>query len=117
MSDRYSTLRQSLIDSVLTTPGDTSSDLRRRVEARAAEHAGIERQTNRESAETELPEEMTGYLDKVSQHAYKVVDQDVEALKAKGYSEDAIFELTLSAALGAGMSRLERGLAALKGAN
>jgi hypothetical protein len=36
-------------------------------------------------------------------------------LRRAGYSEDAIFEITVSAALGAGMIRLERGLAAMKG--
>lgn len=111
MPDRYSTLRQSLIDGVLTTPGDTTPDLRRRVEARAAQHAGIERQES-----TEVPVELAGYLDKTALHAYKVMDEDIQALKDKGYSEDAILELTLSVALGSGMSRLERGLAALKGA-
>ncbi len=54
-------------------------------------------------------------MDTVARHAYKTTDAHVAALKQAGYSEDAIFELTLSAALGAGMARLERGLAALKG--
>ena len=48
-------------------------------------------------------------------HAYRTTDQDIVALRTAGYSEDAIFEITLSAALGAGLARLERGLAALKG--
>ena len=48
-------------------------------------------------------------------HAYKVTDRDIDELKQAGYSEDAIFEITLSAALGAGQSRLERALAALEG--
>jgi alkylhydroperoxidase/carboxymuconolactone decarboxylase family protein YurZ len=39
----------------------------------------------------------------------------IEALRNAGYSEEAIFEMTLSAAIGAGQARLERGLAALKG--
>jgi alkylhydroperoxidase family enzyme len=51
----------------------------------------------------------------VALHAYKTTDADIEKLLQAGYSEDAIFEITLSAALGAGRARLERGLAALKG--
>jgi alkylhydroperoxidase family enzyme len=50
----------------------------------------------------------------VAKHAYKVTDADVEALRHAGYSEDAIFEITLSAALGAGLARLERGIEALR---
>ena len=65
----------------------------------------------------EIPEALRVYVDKVALHAYKVTDRDIEELKQAGYSEDAIFEITLSAALGAGMSRLERGLAALRGEN
>ncbi len=54
-------------------------------------------------------------MDKVARQAYKVTDDDIAALRQAGYSLDTIFEVTLSAALGAGMSRLERGLAVLKG--
>jgi alkylhydroperoxidase family enzyme len=48
-------------------------------------------------------------------HAYKVTDADIETLRKAGYSEDVIFELTLSAALGAGITRFDRGIAMLKG--
>ena len=37
------------------------------------------------------------------------------ALQRAGSSEDAIFEITVSAALGAALGRLERGLTALRG--
>jgi alkylhydroperoxidase family enzyme len=43
----------------------------------------------------------------VHRHAYRVVDADVEALRDAGWSEEAIFELTIAAALGAGLRRLE----------
>ena len=65
--------------------------------------------------QAQLPAPLDTYVDKVARHAYKVTDDDIVALRQAGYSEDAIFEVTLSAALGAGMSRLERGLAMLKG--
>ena len=44
-----------------------------------------------------------------------MTDADMDALRKAGYSEDAIFDITASAAVGAGLGRLERGLAALKG--
>jgi alkylhydroperoxidase family enzyme len=56
---------------------------------------------------------MASYVDKVALHAYKVVDADIEALKAAGYSEDEIFEVTVAVAVGAALERLERGLRAL----
>lgn len=61
----------------------------------------------------EVPANLTAYVEKVATHAYRVTDQDVDALKRAGYSEDAIFEVTAAAALGAAIMRLERGLIAL----
>ena len=110
MHERYTRHTHALIEAVLTSPGETSSALRHASEARAAQLSG-----RPSSQASQLPPELERYLSKVALHAYKVTDQDIEALRTAGYSEDAIFELTLSAALGAGMARLERGLAALKG--
>ena len=62
-----------------------------------------------------LPEVLETYVDKIALHAYRVADADVNALRDAGYSEDVIFELTVSAALSAGIARLESGMAALKG--
>jgi alkylhydroperoxidase family enzyme len=61
----------------------------------------------------EAPPEFTAYLDKVRRHAYRTTDEDVQALKEAGYSEDEIFEYTVSAAVGAGLERLEAGLRVL----
>lgn len=41
-------------------------------------------------------------------------DDDIQKLLAEGYSEDAIFEVTVAAALGAASERLETGLLAMK---
>ena len=57
---------------------------------------------------------MAAYVEKVRLHAYKVTDGDVEKLKAAGFSEDEIFEHTVSAAVAAGIDRLDAGLAALR---
>jgi len=100
--DRHEPLMESLSEAVIETPGDLDPALRRTIAA----YAGGE--------EAELPEELRTYLDKVARHAYKVVDADLDRLRELGYSEDAIFELTLAAALGAARARLEAGLAALR---
>jgi hypothetical protein len=44
----------------------------------------------------------------VRRHAYKVTDADVDALHTAGWSDDAIFELTVATALGAALSRRDR---------
>ena len=96
-------------EAVLDGPGETPNTLRRSIEARAARLGGGERE------ETPIPSELEGYVHKVALFAYKVTDEDVEALKARGYSEDEIFEITIAAAFGAGLARMERGLGVLKG--
>jgi alkylhydroperoxidase family enzyme len=61
----------------------------------------------------EAPPEFVPYLDKVRRNAYKVTDEDIQALKDAGYSEDVIFEQTVSVAVAAGLERLKAGLAVL----
>jgi alkylhydroperoxidase family enzyme len=60
------------------------------------------------------PPELAAYLEKVRRHAYNVTDADVQALKDAGFSEGEIFEHTVSAAVSAGLGRLEAGLRALR---
>jgi alkylhydroperoxidase family enzyme len=60
------------------------------------------------------PPDFAEYIAKVHTCAYEVTDDDVEALKAAGHSEDEIFEQTVSAAVAAGLMRLESGLKALE---
>jgi hypothetical protein len=96
--DPHAAGMQRLADSVLAGPGTLESSIR----GAAAEG-------------TDVPEALRGYLDKVARHAFKVTDEDVEALRGAGYSEDQIFEATVSCALGAGLRRLEAGLGAIDG--
>jgi len=60
------------------------------------------------------PPEFAAYLDKVRNRAYEVTDADVQALKDAGYSDDEIFEQTVSAAAAAGLERLDAGLSTLR---
>jgi alkylhydroperoxidase family enzyme len=59
------------------------------------------------------PTAMASYLEKVRTGAYRIVDEDVEALKAAGCSEDEIFEQTVAAAVDEGLRRLDAGLRTL----
>ena len=54
------------------------------------------------------PPEMDAYLEKVRDRAYAVVDDDIEALKEAGFSEDEIFEQTVAVAIAEGLRRLDR---------
>jgi len=99
---------ERVAEAVLQTPGDADPQLRAAVEQYAAALGG------RQGPVPALPAELRSYVEKVAKHAYKVVDADVDGLREAGYSEDAIFELTLAAALGAARVRLDAGLRAMR---
>jgi hypothetical protein len=101
---------KKLLEHVLDGPGQSDSQLRQAVAQRVAAHAGA-----LPDDDDHLPPQIGSFVDKIALHAYRVTDADTEALRAAGYSEDVIFELTVSAALGAGIARLKCGLSALKG--
>jgi alkylhydroperoxidase family enzyme len=60
------------------------------------------------------PPQLAPYLEKVRLHAYQVTDADVQRLKNAGLDDDEIFEQTVSAAVAAGLERLDAGLRALR---
>jgi hypothetical protein len=112
MKSNYPPKIQQLFDTFFSDKpnrGVTSPELRRVVESYAAH-------LSRTSwAKVPIPPELEAYIRKVTLYAYKVTDEDIASLKELGYTEDDLFEITISAALGAGRTRLECGLAALKG--
>ena len=110
MQSRYSTQVEQVTEAVLHSPGVTETRLRQVIEAFSARCGGRAREPD-----AEVPSVLRTYVEKVAACAYKTTDADIQALGQAGYSEDTIFEITMSAALGAGLARLERGLAALKG--
>lgn len=110
MKDDYARLVRALRSAVLESHARTDPALRSAVEARAAALGG-----RGGGARMEVPAQLQGYVDTVARSAWKVTDADVAALRRAGYSEDEIFEITVSAALGAATGRLERAYAALRG--
>jgi len=107
MKPLYPAKVQRMVDALEQSPGATATSLRRAVIDRTAALGGVARD------EAIIPEELDGYISKIALHAYRVTDGDIAALKEAGYSEDAILEITFSAALGAGLARMEAGLIAL----
>jgi alkylhydroperoxidase family enzyme len=91
--------RQVLIDRVLSGEGRASRELRR---------AAFD---NRD-----IPEALRPLIDKIARNAYKVVDDDIAAAKAAGFSEDQLFELAVCAAIGQASRQHDSALAALASA-
>jgi hypothetical protein len=113
MKDRkFQKLFAKLAAAPVSSPGVESTALRQAICARAAALGGWPLPA---APGVELPPAVARYADKVAREAYAMTDDDVAALRRAGYPDDAIFEITLCAALGAGRARLERGLAALEG--
>ena len=96
---RYAVFVEKLRASITTSPGELPPAVR--VAILTGDSANI-------------PAVLAPYVTKVVQHAYKVTDDDVQHLRQSGLSEDAIFEATAAAAVGAALFRLEKGMAALR---
>jgi len=95
---------KELSAALLGTGGRSSAALRRDVDRYAAQL------TLDGQATQQIPEELIPYVDKVVLHAYKVTDRDIETLRASGYDEDTIFEITACATVATSRARLERAL-------
>ena len=93
---------------------DPHATLRTNVVKRVLDGAGVAAQSQRRVAFSGkgAPPELQALIDKVEAHAYKVTDDDLRRLQQK-YSDDALFEIIVSAALGASERRLLAGLTAL----
>lgn len=94
---------------------DPHAALRDRVTATVLDGPGIAPQALRRAAAAgrDLPPELQPLVDKVRAHAYRVTDEDVARGQAK-HGDDAMFEVVVSAALGAAHDRLTAGLRALE---
>ena len=95
-ADPHASSRDAVLRTVLDGPGETDPSLR---------HAAAEG--------VAVPDDLRVLVEKIHQHAYRVTDEEIAALQAK-YSEDQLFEIIVSAAVGASRRRLMAGLKALE---
>ena len=95
MPQDLAALQRATHHTVLEGPGHTATRLRQEV------------------ADAEAPADLAPLVDKIRNHAYRVTDADIDALRAT-YSEDQLFEIIVSAALGAAEHRLARALAVVE---
>jgi len=96
---RYDAYVQQLKDALTAPDGDTAAALRRAL---------------LEGRMSEAPAAIGPYVDKVRRQAWNVTDEDVDALKRAGYTEDQIFEVTCCTAIGASFTRLERAMSVVR---
>jgi hypothetical protein len=74
---------------------------------------GIERLRGAATPDRPVPPELEPYVETVRRHAYRVTDADVDRLRDR-FSEDELFEHTVSAAVDAGLTRLDAALGTLR---
>jgi len=94
--DPYAALRNRVLENVLDGPGLSDPATR-----------------NAAASRTDVPDDLKVLVEKIHRHAYKVTDEDIAAPQAK-YGDDRMFEIVVSAALGASEERLRAGLKALE---
>ena len=97
MSD-ITQLHRALVARVIDGDGTAPPELRRA----AFDNAG-------------LGEPMRTLIEKVADHAYRVTDEDIAAVRAAGLSEDQVFEIVVCAAVGQASRQYTSALAALAG--
>ena len=92
-------LHRELVVRVLAGKGTAARELRRA----AFDNAG-------------LSQPIRTLVEKVANHAYRVTDEDVAAVRAAGLSENQIFEIVICAAIGQADRQYTSALAALASA-
>jgi hypothetical protein len=107
LSESIHEAMQQLREAVLTGPGALSEEARQRI-------ADWSASPDQGPASAQMEEPLAKVLTKVTRHAYKVTDEDIQGLLEAGYAEDAVFEAVVSAALGTALGRYERGMALLR---
>jgi hypothetical protein len=95
--DPYDRKVQRLRNAVLTGPGSLPPGVRQAL-SEGLDQSGV----------------LGAYAKKVAEHAHLITNDDIAALHLAHYSDDQIFEATVSAALGAGLLRMECVLRALR---
>jgi hypothetical protein len=108
MEGLYPPKVRKAVDALMTGKGACTPALRQSIETYALQLSGGVPEV------PEIPEELREYVKKVALYAYKTTDEDMVRLKEAGYSEAAIFEITLAASMGAGLARMEKGLTLLR---
>ena len=102
MTNRSKTSMNQLEHALVTTPGDTNPMLRKCI------IDYVVAMTLNQVNNPILPDtSVLALVDKITFAAYSIEDDDVAMLRSCGWSDDAIYEIILSAAYGAGLARMQ----------
>jgi len=96
MTDPHAAMRDEVFRRVLGGPGESEPALRQAV-----------------AEDVSVPPDLQRLVTKIHAHAYQVTDDDVAQVQAQ-YGDDKLFEIIVSAAVGASRKRLLLALAALE---
>src|SRR5262245_3072852 len=94
---RHAKQLAALLRAVLESPGATEPGVRQAIYRGARQDGPV-----------------GAYVEQVRGQSYRISDEDVQGLLESGMSQDAVFELTVAAALGAAGERLEAGMRAMR---
>jgi hypothetical protein len=97
-TDRHAAEIEALRRAVFESPGSTE------LAVRVAAGSG-----------GQLPDPIGPYAEMVRDRSYRITDSDLDQLTAARQSDDAIFEITVAAAVGAALQRLTAGMRAIRG--
>jgi hypothetical protein len=89
-TDPYAKKMARLRHAVVSSPGSLAPNIRQAITERSYNSSPL-----------------GAFAQKVAEHAFMVNDDDIRELHRARYSDDQIFEAAVSAALGAGLYRLE----------
>ena len=95
MDDKFKSLRSATANAVLASPATTTPDVRRAVAAGTP------------------PADLAAVVQKIQSRAYTVTSDDIDALRSS-YTDDQLFEIIVSAAVGAADARLAAARKALE---
>ena len=89
-------------NALLTAPGDTNPELRKHI----IDYVVYKTLGLGENPEP-LDREVIILVDKVTFASYSIEDEDLVILQSSGWSDDALYEIILTAAYGAGLARMQ----------
>lgn len=104
MELQHKNLIQNVSESVYKGEGETQTTLRASIREKIIQEVNTGKTSSLDNPT------LNNYLEKLAHDPQKILDKDIFQLKAEGFSEDAIYEITVTAAWAAGNSRLHKAM-------
>lgn len=98
---------------LFSAAGKTDPALRYAIEAFVLAQWGYVRDGSWKADPLSIPSELQPYLKKLALYAYRITDKEINALRAVGYTDETIYEITIVGSFAAALVGLEQLFAAL----